>query len=325
MFYLLITLGLVVLLFKFGPRPRLDAAERQPQVPQMPIEKLPEWLDGQESRVPNLVPGTAAHIEWADETNPQVTPFCFLYLHGFSATWQETAPLTSRLAKVRAANVVHARLAGHGEGEAGMLTAAEHWLQSVTDHFDLATRLGEKVIIVGTSTGCTVATWLLNNPLNAAKVHACLFLSPNFRIRSRFGFLLTWPFSQHWIHLILGRQHQWEPVSEAQANAWTSRYSTLALIEMQKTVDYAAQLDFGQFKTPLVMMYMENDATIYPPTAIQVFNRWAANHKELIRVDLDGDTEEHVFVGEITAPHRLDWCFERLNSFLDGLESTHQQ
>jgi esterase/lipase len=323
MIYLIILIIAIGLMFRFGPRPRLDATERQSQVPQIPIQKLPAWLDGQESHVPNLVPGAAAHIEWANEKDPQKTPYSFLYLHGFSATWQETAPLTSRLAKVRHANSVHGRLAGHGEGETGMLTPAEHWLQSVTDHFELATRLGEKVIIVGVSTGCTVATWLLNNPSHADKVHACLFLSPNFRIRSPLGFLLTWPLSKHWIHLILGRHHEWEPMSDAQAAAWTSRYSTLALIEMQKTVDFAQELDFGQFKIPLAMMYMENDGTIHPPSAIQVFNRWAANHKELIRVDLDGETEEHVFVGEITAPHRLDWCFERLNSFLDGLENAH--
>ena len=324
MLYLLIFSGLLVGLFLFAPRPKLDASERHSQVPQIPLDKLADWLDGQESHVPNLIPGTEAHIEWANPEKPNKTPLCFLYLHGFSATWQETAPLTSRLAQAQQANVVQARLAGHGEGEAGMLTPAEHWLQSVTDHFDLATRLGEKVVIVGTSTGCTIASWLLNNPIYANKTHACLFLSPNFRVRSSFGFLLTWPFSKYWVHLILGRHHEWEPVSEAQARAWTHRYSTLALIEMQKTVDYVGGLDFGRFTVPLAMMYMENDSTIYPPSAIQVFNRWGAHRKKLIKVDLDGGTEEHVFVGENTAPHRLDWCFERLNAFLEDVAHADQ-
>ena len=320
MLYLLIIVGLIGVVLIFAPRPKLDAAPRRSQVPQISIEQLPEWLDAQESRVANLVEGTAAHIEWANSATPAKTTYCFLYLHGFSATWQETAPLTSQLAERRGANVVHGRLAGHGEGSEGMLTPAEHWLQSVTDHFDIAARLGDKVIIVGVSTGCTIASWLLNNPVLAERVHACLFLSPNFRIRSPMGFLLTWPFSQYWVHLILGREHNWEPMSEAQAKAWTHRYSTLALIEMQKTVDAASKLDYGRFQTPIAMMYMQNDGTIHPPTAIQVFNRWGARHKKLIRVELDGDTDEHVFVGEITAPHRLEWCFERLNLFLDDLE-----
>lgn len=319
MLYFLIFVVLVGLLFIFGPRPRLDSAPRKSQVPNLPIEQLPEWLDAQESRVPRLIEGTAAHIEWADPEKPGQTDLCFLYLHGFSATWQETAPLTSQLAERRGANIVQGRLAGHGEGSEGMLTPAEHWLQSATDHFDIASRLGKKVVIVGTSTGCTIATWLLDQPAIADKVHACLFLSPNFRIKSPFGFLLTWPFSKYWVHLILGRQHQWEPVSEAQAKAWTHQYSTLALVEMQKTVDHINALDIGRLDTPLAVMYMKNDGTIHPPTAIKVFNRWGSRHKKLIQVEPDGDAEEHVFVGDIVAPQRLEWCLDRFNAFLDSL------
>ena len=304
----------------FAPRPKLDAAPRISQVPNIEIPKLDEWLESQESRVANLIEGNAAHIVWAYPDQPQKTPYCFLYIHGFSASWHETAPLTSRLAEPRGANIVHARLAGHGEGPDGMLTPAEHWLQSITDHFDIAARIGEKVIIVGTSTGCTLASWLLDQPTLAARVHACVFLSPNFRVRSPFGFLLTWPFAKHWVHLILGKEHSWEPISDLQAKAWTHRYSTLALIEMQKTVDHVMKLDFGHLTVPLALMYMQNDSTIHPPTAIKVFNRWGARTKKLIRVELDGDAEDHVFVGDVTAPHRLEWCLERLNVFLDDLE-----
>jgi esterase/lipase len=319
MTYLIFLIIVVGVIFVLGPRPKLDSTPRQSQVPQIPIDQLPEWLDGQESRVPDLIEGTAAHIEWADRNNPAQTDLCFLYLHGFSATWQETAPLTTQLAAVRNANVVQGRLAGHGEGRAGMLTPAEYWLQSVTDHFDIASRLGKQVVIVATSTGCTIATWLLDQPTSAAKVHACLFMSPNFRIRSAFGFLLTWPFSKHWVHLVLGRQHQWEPISDAQAKAWTHQYSTLALIEMQKTVDHVNSLDIGRFDTPVAMMYMQNDGTIHPPSAIKVFNRWGTRHKKLIRVEPNGDAEEHVFVGDIVAPERIEWCLERFNLFLDSL------
>ena len=159
----------------------------------------------------------------------------------------------------------------------------------------------------------------MNQPAMAEKIHACIFLSPNFRIRSPFGFLLTWPFADKWIHVILGKERSWEPISEQQAIAWTHRYSTLALIEMQKAVDFAARLDYGRFNTPLAMMYMQNDTTIHPESAIEVFNRWGARSKTLIRVEPDGEAEEHVFVGDIVAPQRLDWCLERINQFLDDL------
>ena len=89
---------------------------------------------------------------------------------------------------------------------------------------------------------------------------------------------------------------------------------------MQKTVDFASRLDYGRFSIPLAMMYMVNDTTIHPDTAIEVFERWGARSKTLIKVEPDGDAAEHVFVGEIAAPHRLDWCRDRLNQFLDDLD-----
>ncbi|MFN3235437.1 MAG: hypothetical protein ACE37D_00095 [Pseudomonadales bacterium] len=39
----------------------------------------------------------------------------------------------------------------------------------------------------------------------------------------------------------------------------------------------------------------------------------------MIRVEPNGEAEEHVFVGDIVAPDRLDWCLARLNQFLDDL------
>ena len=317
----------LIAIFLFGPRPRLKADNLYSQVPDLPIEALDNWLAEQEASVDNLVPGTEAHIEWADPANPGKTDYCFLYLHGFSATWEETAPVTSKLAETRKANVLQGRLKGHGQGSDGMLTESEHWCQSVLDQFDIASRIGDKVIIVATSTGATLTAWLLdylieNKPLLAEKIHACLFMSPNFRIRNPFGFLLTWPWSPHWVRFVVGKEHAWEAESEAQARVWTNSYSSRAVIEMQKVVDYAKKIDYSALSTPVAIMYMVNDSTIYPPAAIDVFNRWGSKHKQLIKVEPNGDAAEHVFVGDITNPERNDWCIEKFNYFLDQLESS---
>ena len=52
-----------------------------------------------------------------------------------------------------------------------MEASAEDWLQSVTDGMDLAHRLGERVLIIGTSTGAPLGCW-------AAKVLAERYGSP---------------------------------------------------------------------------------------------------------------------------------------------------
>ncbi len=204
-------------------------------------------------------------------------------------------------------------------GSDGMLMASETWLQSVIDAWTIAAKLGSKVVIVATSTGAPLAIWLAEQELTRDKIHAFLFMSPNFKIRSRFGFILTWPWSKYWIRGILGKEISWEPENEMAGKYWTSTYSTLSLIEMQKVLDWLSSVDFSRHQIPLATMYMKNDSNIYPKAAISGHNQWGSEQKQLIQVSIDGDSEEHVFVGNISAPHRIDWCVNEFIQFLKTL------
>ncbi|MDG1207477.1 MAG: alpha/beta hydrolase [Pseudomonadales bacterium] len=327
MAFILSILGIFIiwlLVTKLGPR--LDASLPATRVPDsgdhMSLVDLSNWLDQTEAEQHNLIANTASHVAWANENNPAITEYCFLYIHGFSASWKETAPVTQQLANHFNSNVVQGRLAGHGLADDGMTASAEDWLQSVRDQYEIARRLGKKVIIVATSTGAPLSVWLCSH--FGKEIAACCFLSPNFRIRSPLGFLLTWPLSRYWMHLIVGRRRRWEPQSTDEAQTWSHDYSTLALIEMQKTVDWTADQALENINTPLAIMYMRNDTTIFPPAAIDAFKHWGGSPKELIEVSLDGDAEEHVFVGDITGPTRVAWCVSQLTTFLQTVIEANQ-
>lgn len=301
-------------------RVRLDAKPPILTTPEVDsLSALAEWLANREAAVPNIVEGAEARIQFANPDNPARTDYCFLYVHGFSATWPETAPVTEQLAARFDANVLQARLAGHGEGSAGMETPAEEWLASLWLHWDMATRLGRKVVVVATSTGAPLSVWLAAQPGVEDRLTALLFMSPNFRIRSPFGFLLTWPLSRYWMHLLVGREREWEPINEAQARFWTWRYSTRSLIEMQKVVDWVGRQDLGSFETPLAVMVMKNDPTIDPESADRAEQRWGGSPKALIPVEIDPDAADHVFAGDITAPHRVEWTVDRFTAFLESI------
>lgn len=320
MFAAIVILVLLIVLFLFGPRPRLDPVRPPVPVPRdLAPAELAHWLDARERAVPGLIEGTAAHIEFANPTSPAKTPLCFVYIHGFSATWPETAPVTSRLAAAFSANALQTRLAGHGTGPDAMVAPAEQWLASATEAWEIATQLGDHIVLVATSTGAPLSVWLASLPDVAERLHALLFMSPNFRIRTRFDFLLTAPWSPRWIHLVIGRYRQWQPANEGEAKFWTWRYSTLALIEMQKIVDWARRQRLGDYTVPLAIMYMKHDPTIDPAAAIAAFDAWGAAHKALIPVTVDGDEAQHVFVGDIDGPQRTDWCVDQFTRFLAGL------
>ena len=318
---MLLTLALTIcvcILFLIGPKPRLeDATVTESKTPvDTSLSELSEWLAQQEEEAaPN--PGTEARIVFAEPDQPSRTPWVFLYLHGFSATWLETAPLTQELADHYRANVLQSRIAGHGCGTEGMRVSAEDWLTSVDTQFRLATKLGDQVIIVATSTGSAFSIWLAQQFPD--QIAALLHLSPNYRVRTRLARFLTWPWAQTWVPLLTGGYREWTPISEQQRQFWTTRQPASSLIEMQKVVDWVQDQDLSNITIPLATMYMQNDPTIDPAAAISAHNSWGSAVKRLIRVAPGGDEACHVFVGDICAPHRNGWCTQQFTAFLDHL------
>jgi esterase/lipase len=301
-------------------RPKLNATAPESAVPSgLTLTELDQWLKKAESETTGIKEGAEALIEFADAENPSKTDYCFLYIHGFSASRQETSPVTSRIAENFNANVFYVRLAGHGIGSEGMVSSAETWLQSMVDAWKISNSLGNRVVIVGASTGAPLTLWLLSQVGVANKVAAILLLSPNFRLKSPFGFLLTWPLSSRWVHFLLGRTHSWEAESPQHAKVWTSSYSTLAIIEMQKVVDWATSIDLKSIKTPLAMMCMENDPTVSSTAASKAFKRWGSDVKSHIPITKKANNIEHVFVGHLAGPDRTDETVEALTEFLEPI------
>ena len=308
---------LVVVLFVV-PRPTLDPRPMPSVVPSgQPITDLQAWLETQEKTQANVITGAEARIKFANEQQPQKTRLAILHIHGFSACRQETAPVAEKIADHFGANLIEVRLAGHGLSDNVMTASAEDWLQSVVNGFDIASQLGNGIIIIGTSTGATLAVWatamLQKQP---DQVAALLLMSPNFKVNSHFDFLLTLPAAQVWIPWILGRERSWQPERDLVAKYWSSRYPIQAIIEMQKVVSWFRKQPLDAFHTPLALMYMKNDPTIDPAAAVRDFSRWGTAKKQLIPVTVSGDRAEHVFAGNLSQINRTAWCVKQFNDFL---------
>ena len=318
---LLVATGLLIVLFFVAPRPRLDPRPPLSRIASsVGTHELDRWLARDEAGRGNVIEGAEASIVWhADRTG---TEYCLLYLHGFSACRQETAPLTEEIARHIGANVVYARLAGHGLRRDAMQAVAEDWLASVRDAYDIAARLGERVIIIATSTGAPLAVWASHH-LEADSLAGMIFCSPNFKVRNPFGFLLTWPLAPLWLPWIAGKEYRWEPENERVARYWTCRYDMAALTEMQKLVDWARRhrKKISAAQVPLQTLYMTHDPTIDVAEAVRFHQGWGADYKELHEVTLDREHPQHVFVGRITAPHRLPWTVKTCTDFIRNISA----
>ena len=314
---ILVILGVLLL---WLTKPTLNPKVVSKKVEKLNLEDLKKTLDNSESETVNLIQGTEAHIQFATPEAPQTTDLVFMYVHGFSATWKETDPVASTLAKRFGANLLQCRIAGHGTGPEGMKATAEDWIASLNYQAEIAAQLGRNIIIIGVSTGAPLAIWLSTQSLIKNQVTALLFMSPNFKIKPGIGALLTWPITSHLIRLLFaGRYRSWVPANEEQARFWTTRQPISALIEMQQVVDWANKQSLESIQIPLATMYMGNDPTVNSTAAIRAHNRFSNAYNKLIKVELEGDAKDHVFCGDICGPQRTNWTISSFESFLKNL------
>ena len=316
---------LIWLLARYGS-PTLNARAPESRVPiGLQYSDLVDWLKTQEDQLP-IVAGAESRILLAGPSkdgnglNPKgqdnKTPVSILHIHGFSACRQETAPVAEQLANRLGAHLVEARLAGHGLTSQAMEASAEDWLQSVTDGMDLAHRLGERVLIIGTSTGAPLGCW-------AAKVLAerygsplaMMYMAPNFGINQSFAWLLTLPGSRFFIPLILGATRTWEAESEAVAKYWSTSYSTLAVIEMQKVVDWFEAQSPASWNMPLGIMLGDLDPTISAKKALRVLEKWGDPRSKRLPIPEQETMAQHVFAGDIAGPDLTTYCVDQFELF----------
>ena len=289
-----ITLGAA---FYAGPRVSVDT---QLQSPQLPAD-LDAYLAQSEARYPDITPGAEKTIVWA-HPDRRKTALAVVYLHGFSASRQETAPLSDEIAQQLGANLYYPRLNGHGRSGAAMAEASVNaWLNDTEEALQIGQRLGERVIVIATSTGATLATWLATQP-HSDKVLAYALISPNFAPKDPAAQVLTWPWAEHFVPLLLGPEHQWQPRNAEQARYWNHRYPVQALLPMMGLVEYVRELPLESIQAPLLVIYSPEDKVVSPAATEQAFARFGSPHKQLLALADTQDDSHHVLAGRVLSP-----------------------
>lgn len=310
------TILTVALVWWLAPRERMDAtlAFDSSVLP----DDLDAWLAGREATFSDIVPGAEKAIVWAGEAGAR-TPLSVIYVHGFSATRHEISPLPEDVAKALGANLYFARLAGHGRGGAAMATASpEDWMFDMAEALAIGRRLGERVLVIATSTGATLVTVALADPGGAEGVAGAVFVSPNYRLASGAAqAILDAPFARHWGPLVAGAERSFEPVNEAHAKWWTTRYPTEALFPMATLMRHARGLDPAAIGVPLLVIQSPADRVVDAAETARMAAAWGGGAR-LIAPDLGpgDDPYAHVVAGEILSPSQtapltaavVDWA-----------------
>jgi esterase/lipase len=290
----------LAIVFVAGPRVRVDSNVGAVSLP----ADLDRHLGRSEARFPNLVPGTEKTIVWARSDRSR-TPVSIVYLHGFSATRRETAPLSERIADSLDANLYYARLTGHGLGGSSLAAATVNdWLFDASEALEIGRRLGEIVVVIGTSTGGTLATWLAQRP--GAHDMCLVLLSPNFGPADGTAEVLAWPWSRHFVRWLVGADYEWTPANEDHRRYWTSRYPSTALVTMMSLVRHVRGLDLGRVSAPVLVVYSRNDRVVSGRAIERSAGAFGSSIKRVERITTNINAENHVLAGDILAPGNTD-------------------
>lgn len=303
--------GLLLVAFLLGPRPVANV----PPPPSALPDDLDAYLATSEARFDDLRPGVEKSIIWADSSKTR-TPLAVVYLHGFSATREEVRPLPDTVAARLGANLFYTRLAGHGRsGDALAETTAADWLADGYEALAIGQRLGERVVLIGTSTGGTLATWLAAQP-EAKNLLALVLISPNYGPKDPKASLLLWPWGVQLAKLMAGSHRAWTPHNAEQAHYWTTRYRIDALVSMMSLVDLVDQIDLSAIETPLLIVYSPNDQVVNPAYIEAQFPVFGTSVKHRIAIDSAGDPSNHVLAGAILSPATTQPLADSILAFL---------
>lgn len=274
------------------------------------------WLAAEEAPFDDITPGVEKRILWAGAPG-QRTDEVVLYVHGFSATSEEIRPVPDNVATALGANLVFWRLAGHGRGGAAMAEpVAGDWIEDMAQALAVAERLGDRVTVIATSTGGTLAALALTIPELAPQIDRLVLVSPNFEIADPMARLLTWPAVRLWAPLVAGEEVGFTPLNEAQGRYWTTRYPTLATIPMGALVAAARSADYGAVTTPTLFLFSDADRVVLASTTRGVAAGWGgAPEVVALEVGPGDDPFSHVIAGDILSPSMtpvvtdliLDW------------------
>ena len=190
------------------------------------------------------------------------------------------------------------------------------WVNDASEAMAIASEIGERTVIIGCSTGATLAWWISNQEPFIKQTAALVFMSPNFGTADPRGTLLTARWGRQLAEAIIGDYREGEAVSETHARYWSVRYPTRALLPMMGMVKVARRIKPALCKRPVLILYSPYDDTV-DARKIQKFYRKLPCVKNIIAIDNPHASSQHVIVGDILSPQNNQLATDSIIDFLE--------
>jgi esterase/lipase len=267
------------ILYSVGPRPsKPDFTIHEINLP-VSLTDLENDINRSENAIRGIKPDNQARIIWADSSKKEKTKIAFLYLHGFSASQAEGDPVHKDLAKKYNANLYLSRLAEHGidMGDSSMinLTAGKYEV-SAEDALSIVKKLGDEVVVIGTSAGGALSLYLASRH---PEIKAIILYSPCVKLNDRTAMILDKPWGLQIARIVSGRpDKKFASESKVHANYWQLDYRIEALVALQNLVSNTMKPEvFSSVTCPVFLGYyykneIDQDKTVSVPAMLKMFD-----------------------------------------------------
>lgn len=256
---LLVIIVVLVVVYLLGPHP--DRPVYSTALPGVPgISSIEGYVAANES-AHKLRPNNQARIIWTNDSLKQKTPYAFVYLHGFSASQEEGEPVHRDMAKLFGSNLYLSRLAEHGIDTTDQLvnlTPDNYW-ESARQALAIGKQIGEKVILMGTSTGGTQALQLAATYPD--DIAALILYSPNIEINDPNAWILNNQWGLQIARLVKGSKYN-DPEDDRPVykQYWNKPYRLEATVALQEMLETSMNKEtFVKVKQPVLLLYYYKD------------------------------------------------------------------
>ncbi len=253
-----VALCAAVIIFMIGPQPQYPPFDGIPLDTLYHINDLEALieLDNQDKRIR---PGTESKIIWNDSI--QKTNFSIVYFHGFSATHPEGFPVHRNIAKQFGCNLFLTRFPEHGLADQNSYKniTPKQWIDYGKKAIAIGKSIGEKVIIMSTSTGGTISIYLsAYDPAIAAQI----LFSPNIDLYDTNSNLLNGPWGLQLGKAFLGSEYRHVEGPDSVRKYWTMEYHLQGLVALRELLDLTMKDEiFSKITAPVFLGYYYKDDT----------------------------------------------------------------
>lgn len=256
--YILLPFVALLVLYRIGPVMETTPTDTQLPMVKYDITSVESYVKNSEAQF-NIKNDNEARILWGDSAK-QKTEYVLLYLHGFSASWYEGFPTNIDFVETFNCNAYFARLDQHGlvTDQPLLEMKPKNLYDSAKEALLIAKTLGDKVIIMSTSTGGTLSLMLARDYPDL--IDGLIMYSPNVEIRQKAAKLLPNPWGLQLGRLSEGGKMRHLEGTPLEFDYWYMNYRMEGAVYLQQLLNESMNNEtFEKVNCPVFVGYYYKD------------------------------------------------------------------